>query len=65
VTECYFHKFAGGPQCQEPAVYASAHLGNIVDGWTWCIYHPPGKDFRVLIAPSPSAGLVPGEKEQT
>jgi hypothetical protein len=42
---CFHHRFLDDP-CPEPAVYVSCGLGNLVDGWTWCINHPPSKDFR-------------------
>lgn len=50
MAECYFRKFlADGTQCQEPAVYATAGLGNLADGWTWCLQHSPAKEFRRIL----------------
>lgn len=48
--ECFYHKFSGGQQCQNVAVFVSCGLHNIVDGWTWCLDHPPAKEFRALLA---------------
>jgi hypothetical protein len=49
--ECYHGKFLpGDQQCHEPAVYASAGLDNLADGWTWCLSHAPSKDYRRLLA---------------
>lgn len=60
VPECYSHKFFG-EQCREPAVFASAGLGNIVDGWTWCLKHAPHKDYRVDLS---ECGYVHREPEK-
>ena len=50
MIECYHNKFsASGGQCSEPAVWMSAHLHNIIDGWTWCIQHAPHPDFRTMV----------------
>jgi hypothetical protein len=45
---CYFDRFREHP-CQKSAVWRSAHLGNMVDGWTWCAEHAPDPRYRVPV----------------
>lgn len=47
--KCYYDRFRDRP-CQQPAVWQSAHLGNMVDGWTWCAEHAPDPRYRERLA---------------
>ena len=54
VAECYHNRFHPNldgqhPPCRELAVYRSNGLGNLVDEWTWCVQHPPHKNYRVVL----------------
>ena len=34
------------PQCVRLAVFRSAHVGTMVDGWEWCAEHAPPPRYR-------------------
>ena len=68
MTECFADKWhPARPQCQEPAVWQSAGLGNLVDDWTWCSFHSPSPSYRIALHPTRALGVpdvAKGEKEQ-
>jgi hypothetical protein len=51
MAPCYANRYhPTKPACQNEAVWKSAGLNNLVDGWTWCAQHAPSRAFRERIA---------------